>query len=236
MTIFETRSTQDELMDTEVVDYPDFRDCLADLASVNRLTLAYRPTLAFFERLLPRLRSAERAVRVVDVGSGYGDTLRRIHDWARARGVELELTGVDLNPWSARAAREASSTDEIEWVTSDVFDFDPDQVDIVVSALFTHHLRDPLLRRFIRWMEVSATIGWCINDLHRHPVPYHVFSRFSQLAGYHRFVQHDGPVSILRAFDRDDWRRLLTEAEVPIDEVGIQWFFPFRWSVERTRP
>ena len=44
---FRHRSTQDELMDTEAVPFEEFRDCLVDLARVNELTLAYRPTLDF---------------------------------------------------------------------------------------------------------------------------------------------------------------------------------------------
>ncbi len=240
---FTTRSDDDELMDTETVDFEEFRGCLVDLARVNRMTFAYRPTLAFFDHLLPRLRGLNRPLQVVDVGSGYGDMSRKVEAWARHNEIPVKLTGVDLNPWSARAATEATQIpdafdpDVFEWVTDDVFSFAPREgIDVVMSSLFTHHLPDPLVARFLAWMDEHARIGWIVNDLHRHPVPYHVFSRFARLARMHRFVQHDGPVSIARAFTAADWARLLKAAGIGHGRAEVQWWMPFRIAVTREKP
>jgi SAM-dependent methyltransferase len=234
---FAERSKQDELMDSEPVSFEDFRACLVDLARVNRMTLAYRPTLAFFDRLLPFARRLGRPLEVIDVGSGYGDMLRAIDAWARRRGLAVSLTGVDLNPWSRMAAVEATSPSRtIRWVTADAFAFEPPQgIDVVVSSLFTHHLSDPLVARFLGWMEAKARLGWFVNDLHRHPLPYHFFRHLAKLAGFHRFVQHDGPVSIARAFATSDWHRLLSQAEIPRAAVEIEWMVPFRLTVGRLK-
>jgi SAM-dependent methyltransferase len=234
---FSERSTQDELMDTEPVSFEDFRACLVDLARVNRMTLAYRPTLSFFDRLLPLARRLGRPLEVIDVGSGYGDMLRAIEAWARRRGIAVSLTGVDLNPWSRRAAALATSPDgAIRWVTADAFAFDPPEgIDVVVSSLFTHHLSDPLVARFLGWMEAHARLGWFVNDLHRHPLPYHFFRHLAKLAGFHRFVQHDGPVSVARAFATSDWRRLLSQAAIPRGAAEIEWRVPFRLTVARLK-
>jgi SAM-dependent methyltransferase len=208
-----------------------------DLAQVNRLTLAYRPTLAFLDRLLPLARRLDRPLEVVDVGSGYGDMLRAIDDWSRRRNVAVSLTGVDLNPWSRRAATEATRPSQtIQWVTADAFSFEPTQgIDVVVSSLFTHHLPDPLVAKFLGWMEANARLGWFINDLHRHALPYHLFLHAAKLAGFHRFVQHDGPVSIARAFATADWHRLLSQAEIPEGVAEIAWRMPFRLTVGRKK-
>jgi SAM-dependent methyltransferase len=232
---FASRSAHDELMDTEPVGFEEFRACLVDLARVNKLTLAYRPTLAFFDRLLARAKGLGRPLEVVDVGSGYGDMLRHIDAWALRRGVDVSLTGVDLNPWSRQAATEATPPSrKINWVTADAFAYEPPRgIDVVVSSLFTHHLPDPLVIKFLRWMEANARLGWFVNDLHRHAVPYHFFRHFAKLAGFHRFVQHDGPVSIARAFVAADWERLLAHAEIERAGVEIEWTVPFRLTVER---
>jgi len=234
---FASRSTADELMDTEPVSFEEFRACLVDLARVNRLTLAHRPTFAFLERLLARGLPRGRPLEIVDVGSGYGDMLRKIDAWATRRGVAVSLTGVDLNPWSRKAATEATPPGRpIRWITADAFAYAPPAgIDVIVSSLFTHHLPDPLVTRFLRWMESTATLGWFVNDLHRHPVPYHFFRHFAQLARYHRFVQHDGPVSIARAFATSDWQRLLAEAEIDAESVTLAWWMPFRLCVERLK-
>jgi len=234
---FTRRSTQDELMDTEEVSFEVLRGCLVDLATVNRLTMAYAPTLAFFDRVVSRGWLKERPLRVLDVGSGYGDTLRRVEAWGAKKGVPLELTGVDMNPWCTRSAREASpSSSRISWVTADAFEYAPDDpVDVIISSLFTHHLGDEALVRFLSFMHDRADLGWFVNDLHRHPLPHAFFTRWSKLANFHRFVQHDGPVSIERAFSRVDWKRLLTEAHIDPASVEIRWRFPFKLTVASFR-
>lgn len=230
------RSTQPELMDSEATDYETFRACLVDLAKVNRLTLAYRPTLGFFERLhreghIP----ADRPLAVLDVGSGYGDMLWKVQQWAHARGVRVELTGADLNPWSARAARQAwGCGSRIRWETVDAFALAPDRpVDVVISSLFTHHLSDEEVVRFLSWMERRATIGWFVNDLHRLAFPYYGFAALAQVMRWHQFVRHDGPVSIARSFRPHDWHGLLAQAGV--DGARVERRFPFRLCVSRIR-
>jgi SAM-dependent methyltransferase len=234
---FSRRSELTEWMDTEDVSFEEFRACLSDLARVNRLTLAYRPTLKFLERVARAQHGASRPLEIVDVGSGYGDMLREIAAWARRRGVPVSLTGIDLHPWSQRAAVEATRPEcGIRWVQADALAYTPPNgIDVVVSSLFTHHLPDPLVVRFIAWMEQQARVGWFINDLHRHPLPYHFFQRFAKLARYHRFVQHDGPISIARAFSSSDWCRLLREAGVDPSLVSIAWNMPFRLTVGRLK-
>lgn len=235
MTDFSQRSTQAEWMDDPSVGFDEFRACLVDLALVNMLTLAYRPTLRFLDRLLPLGRALGRPIEIVDVGSGYGDLLREIAGWARRHRVEVSLTGVDLNPWAREAALEVTEPElGIEWVTADALAHTPPRgIDVVVSSLFTHHLTDARIIEFLRWMETTARLAWFVNDLHRHPLPYRVFARLADLAALHPFVRHDGPVSIARAFVAADWDALLAAAEIESGVAEVHWMFPFRLTVAR---
>jgi 2-polyprenyl-3-methyl-5-hydroxy-6-metoxy-1,4-benzoquinol methylase len=236
MTGFAERSTAPELMDTEPVGYEEFRACLADLATVNTLTLARRPTLAWLDRATRDLGPGDR-LTLVDVGFGYGDMLRAIHRWCEIRGFLPDLAGVDLNPWSAASARAATPAHmTIDYRTGNIFDFTPERpVQFVVSSLFTHHLANADIAAFLAWMERTATRGWFVNDLHRHPIPYHAFRVMARLARWHRFVQHDGPVSIARSFRRADWQRLIAAAGIDPVGVEIRWHVPFRICVGRIR-
>ena len=74
-----------------------------------------------------------------------------------------------------------------------------------------------------------------VNDLHRHWLPYRFFKIWSRLAGWHRFVQHDGPISISRAFVTADWRRLIARAGIAADVAKVEWWIPFRLCVARMR-
>jgi SAM-dependent methyltransferase len=223
-------------MDDDAVDYATLRACLIDLAKANRWTLAHTPTLAFLTGLHRRgLWPTDRPLRLLDVGSGYGDLIRTIDRWAARRGLAIDLTGLDLSPWSERAAAEATPPGRpITWATGDVFD-DTRPADVIVSSLFTHHLSDALIVRFLRRMETRAEIGWFINDLHRHPLPYRGFALLAKAMGWHPFVQHDGPISVARAFTAADWSALIAQAGLSADTVRIAWRFPFRLCVSHVK-
>ena len=221
-------------MDTEPVSPADYAACLADLASVNTATLARLPTLAFLRRVTRGLPPGS-TLRVLDVGYGEGDMLRRLHRWAARRRVGLSLAGIDLNPVSALAAQAATSPGARIWYrTGDVFDEPAGAQDVVISSLFTHHLADADVVRFLVWMEQTARRGWFVNDLHRHPLAYYGFKALAGAAGWHRFVRHDGPISVARSFRRRDWDRLLREAGLQ-GVATVRWHLPFRFCVSRVR-
>jgi 2-polyprenyl-3-methyl-5-hydroxy-6-metoxy-1,4-benzoquinol methylase len=212
--------------------YEEFRDCLRSLEQVNRWLLGYRPTLAWLERLP---RQLDAPVHIVDVGSGGGDLLRQIARWARRRSIPVQLTGIDLNPYAARAAAESTPKElGIAWVTGDALKYRSEKpVDIVVNSLMAHHLEDEEIVALLRWMEETARVGWFINDLERSERSYRMFGWLAGMVGWHRFVQHDGPVSFRRAFRKEDWVGLLTAAEIPREAVTVEHWRPGRLCVGR---
>jgi 2-polyprenyl-3-methyl-5-hydroxy-6-metoxy-1,4-benzoquinol methylase len=220
-----------ELMDGEC-SYEEFRGCLRSLEQVNRWLLGYRPTLAWLERLPRGLRDP---VHIVDVGSGGGDLLRQIAGWARRRGIAVQLTGIDLNPYAARAAAESTPKElGIAWVTGDALVYRPEKpVDIVVNSLTAHHLEDEEIVALLRWMEATSRAGWFLNDLERSERTCRMFGWVAGAVGWHRFVRHDGPVSFRRAFRKEDWVRLLTAAEVPREAATVEKWRPGRLCVGR---
>jgi SAM-dependent methyltransferase len=218
-----------ELMDGDC-SYEDFRDCLRSLRTVNRWLLGYRPTLAWLKRLPHGSRDP---IHIVDVGCGGGDLLRKIAGWARRRRIPVQLTGIDLNPYAARAAAESTPTElGITWVTGDAMAYRPEKpIDIVVSSLLAHHLEDDEIVAFLKWMEATVKVGWFINDLERS-------ERTSRMFGWvrwHWLVRHDGPVSFRRAFREDDWLRLLDAADIPQKAVTIEHWGPGRLCVGRRK-
>ena len=233
---FAERSHETELMDTEAVSFEDYRACLKDLSTVNALTLTHSPVLTWLDRATRSLAQDER-VTVLDLGYGYGDLLRKIHTWSRRKGRAFDLVGLDLNPMSEPIARAATPPDvSIEYRTGNVFDYKPEQpIDFVISSQTTHHMSNEDLATFVRWMEQVAARGWYIADLHRHPVPFHLFGALARVARWHRFVQHDGPVSIARSFRKEDWEKILQAAGLAPGAAEIRWHVPFRLCVSRLK-
>ena len=211
--------------------FEELQGCLRDIARVNRMTFAYRPTLSWLETF-----SVSRApLRIVDVGCGYGDMLRRIVRWAQRRGLAVSLTGIDLNPDAIRAARAATpNTQNIHFVVGDAFSLDPEAIDVVVSSLLTHHLEEPEIVRFLIWMDATAKVGWFINDLHRMAFPYRAFQTMAAVLPFHPFVKHDGLVSIRRSFRREDWARMVPAAGLG-GRIRIDEYRPARLCVSRIK-
>ena len=233
---FSKRAQLEELMD-QPCRYEELRACLRDIARVNRLTFAHRPTLVWLAEVVAARPAGVAPLRVIDVGCGYGDTLRLIHAWAARRGIAVALTGIDLNGDAIRAAAEATPhSQKIEWKVGDALSENSStDTDVVICSLLTHHLNNLQIVRFLRWMEEVAARGWFINDLHRQPVPYHAFRMWARFADWHPFVRHDGPVSILRSFVVDDWRLLCAAAELEQETISMREWRPARLCVSRIK-
>lgn len=228
--MLEERAIAEELMDDPALDEATYTQVLHDLAKVNWWTMAYRPTLDFLSRAV----GDRRHFRLLDVGFGDGDMLRRIADWARKCGIEAELVGVDLNPRSECAARAATPDIlPVTFITGDYADQAGADWDCVISSLVAHHMTREQLVAFLSFMEAEARAGWFVNDLHRHGFAYTGYPLLATLMRWHAIVKHDGRLSIARSYRPKEWVPLLVEAGV--ETAQVRRVFPFRLCVERLK-
>lgn len=224
------RLQADELMDADDLPPETYAAVVADLARVNAVTLAARPTLAF----LARAANGRDRLRVLDVGFGDGDMLRRIARWAANRGLAAELTGVDLNLRSEAAARAHTPAGlGIEWVTGDYADLAERGWDVVISSLVAHHMTRAELVVFLRFMDGEARVGWLVNDLHRHALAHAGWPALAWAARWHPIVRSDGRTSIARSYRPGEWPAILAEAGVT--DAAVRRAFPFRLCVQRLK-
>lgn len=221
-------ATLPELMDDPALDPSTLEVCLRSLAGVNTMSLGARPTLAFVDRLAERV--ARRPLRILDVGSGYGDSLRAVAGRMAARGIAADLVGADLNPHAVAIARATTEPAlPIRYEVRDARDFAADGFDAILCSLFTHHLEDDEVIAFLQVLDAAP--AFLINDLYRSRVAASAFAVLARLTGRHPIVRHDGPVSFARAFRRADWERLLAAYGI----TGARIFIgaPFRMCVEK---
>lgn len=233
---FDVRAHLTELMDGPCT-YDELRACLRNLAQVNQFTRAYAPTIQWL-RQMARKNDKRPPLHVVDVGCGGGDMLRRIERWSAHEGIEIRLTGVDLNPHAIRAAREFSPVaSRIRWVVgeADSLNAKDGAIDVVISSLFTHHLNDEQILEFLRWMEQTARRGWFVNDLYRTRSAYIAFKALAAAVRWHRFIRNDGPISIRRAFSPADWRDYICNAGLSQQQIRIDVRWPARICVSRVK-
>lgn len=228
------RVEQDELMDDPGIGFEEFAETLAQLEKINGLIASYRPTLQALEYFWKREHGASfRPLKILDVGCGYGDMLRAVRHWAAKKNISVELTGIDLNPHSETAASSATSPEmKIRYLTGNVFAFKPEtKFHVVINSLFTHHLGSERIVEVMRWMSANAAYGWFINDLHRHPIPYHFIKYFVKIFGFNRLIKNDAPLSVARSFVRRDWEQLAAATGLDPAKFRIDWYWPFRYGV-----
>lgn len=228
--MLDTRALAEELMDADDLDPAVFAAVLTDLAKVNRITLAARPTLNFLTKAL----AGRTHFRLLDVGFGDGDMLRIIAAWAQKKGLSVELVGIDLNPRSAAIARAATpSSMAVDYRTGDYATLADPPFDMIISSLVAHHMTHDQLVGFLRFMDRQARLGWFINDLHRHGFAWVGYPLLAAMMRWHPIVRHDGQLSIARSYRPDEWQPILAEAQISGAQVTSR--FPFRLCVEQIR-
>ena len=222
------RADAEELMDADDLDPAVYAAVVGDLAEVNRVTMAARPTLAFLERAA---RGTDH-LRVLDVGFGDGDMLRTVARWAAKRRIAVDLVGVDLNPRSAPAAAAHTPAGlPIRYATGDYADQAGQGWDVILSSLVAHHMTHAQLVAFLRFMDREARRGWLVNDLHRHRFAHAGFPLLAALARWHPIVRHDGQLSVARSYRPAEWPPILAEAG--ITQARVFCAFPFRLCVAK---
>ncbi len=224
----------------ELMDQPctlaDLRTCLRDISRVTALTSGYRPTMHWLNHVYSVMPVQPKPLHIVDVGCGYGDFLRLIYRWAKDKNLPVVLTGIDLNPDAVQIARAATIPGTVTYLAGNAHDFHPPQgIDIVISSLVMHHLENREIVDMLDWMESNAKLGWFISDLHRQKFSYNAFKLLTKFTAWHRFVKHDGPVSILRSFRDADWIALLKAAAIPEQNYILRHYSPARLCVARLK-
>ena len=187
----------------------------------------------------PRLRRGS-PTRLLDIGVGGADSLRRLRDWARRDGAELQALGIDPDGRAIRYARthmahrlegiellEASSGELVEAERT---------FDIVVSNHVLHHLDDGDVRALLTdSARLTSPGGIAIHsDLERSALAYTAFAvatwplQLGPLRG--TFIREDGLTSIRRS------RRAEELAELSPPGWRVHRGTPWRLDVVRAAP
>lgn len=229
----QTRVDETELMDDLSIPFEEFRQTLSGIEVINHLTFAYLPTIKAVEELYYKYHQGKNApLKILDIGSGYGDHLRAIYHWGKRNNIQLELAGLDLNPCSAKAANLVDNNSGIKFISDNIFNFKPNEkYDICINALFTHHLKDDEIIDLLKWMTHNSNYGWFINDLHRHPLPYYFIKYLTRIFAFNKLVRNDAPLSVARSFKHRDWNHYCQIAGLNSSQVKVSWQMLFRYCV-----
>jgi 2-polyprenyl-3-methyl-5-hydroxy-6-metoxy-1,4-benzoquinol methylase len=223
--MFENRSYQAELLDSDLIPREDLYQNLHELNFINTWLGGHDITIAGIKKFLHVLNNAI----IADVGCGGGDNLKAIAKWARKKGITIKLIGIDLKQDCVDFATEnCKDFPEISFIQSD-YRLVKQEFDIIMSALFCHHLNDQQMVEYLQWCNTYSRKGFFINDLQRHPLAYYSIKYLTGLFSKSYLVKNDAALSVWRGFSRSELTTFLKHTE--IKNAQIQWKWAFRYLI-----
>ncbi|MFL5339227.1 MAG: methyltransferase domain-containing protein [Gemmataceae bacterium] len=234
MTDLSRRTLVPELMDQPGLDPREHARALRALARINTLS---RSAHIFWPQIA-RLAAADpgRTWRLLDVASGGGDVPIQLWLKAKSHGIRLHVRGADVSPVAvdharARAARLGAEVDfqQLDALVGPL----PDDVDLMSSSLFLHHLNEDQAVHLLRAMAAAARRLVLINDLRRSAGGLALAQVVSRLVSRSAVVHFDAPQSVRAAFTLDEARQLAARAELHGATVRRRW--PFRFLLTWAR-
>ncbi len=230
--MFNIRSTQKEIIDNLEFSDPLLIDNLKDMEKINTWLGFNSSLIKGIKKIYRKYSCYNKKLLIADLGCGSGDALRSIQRWANAKTLNLKLIGIDGNPHVINYACLASvQYPNIYYQTSDISMLD-DQVsafDIVTLNNLCHHLQDEDLIRLLKYLRQNTHLAIIINDLHRHFLAYLGIKILCVIFKFSSITKHDGPLSVRRAYKKNDIKNILNLAN--IFGFEIKWRWAFRWQV-----
>lgn len=225
------RSHTIEIMDDLEMTGPVLIDSLDQLAIINKLLGGNQVTLGGLKKILAG-QSKEKTIRIIDLGCGSGDMLRKVAEYGRKNDYKFELLGIDANQATVDYANQLSTDfPEISYKKEDVLSeyFKTHTYDIAMCTLFLHHFDDHVAMNVMQTLLKNAEMGVLINDLHRHRLAYYLF-KIVTLGVKNDMTKNDGLISILRAFKRKDFETYSKEIAYN-STISWHWAFRYQWII-----
>ena len=225
--MFKHRSYQPELLDAEYIPKEDLYQNLRELDFINTWLGGHDITVKGIKKLITK--SYSDSISIADVGCGGGDNLKAIANWSRKNGVFVRLIGIDIKDNCIHFAKEnCKDYPEITFIQSD-YRLVNQHFDIILSALFCHHLNDDQMVEYLSWCQKYSDIGFLINDLERNPLAYHSIKILTSLFSKSYLVKNDAPLSVARGFKRSEIEFHMKKASIP--SYLIRWMWAFRYLI-----
>ena len=208
--IMDDLSIQDERMD----------QALRELKQVN-MFLGGKSATQKGIRILQKKLALNRPLSVLDLGAGGADVFD-------GSVQPLTITVLDRNP---RVCKYLKGSVPYSVICGDALhlSFRERSFDVVHASLFLHHLREEEIRHVLSSCLRISRRGIIINDLRRSIFAYAGIKVLTLLFSKSPMVKHDGPLSVLRGFSRNELETLL--AECGITDYSLQRRWAFRWLI-----
>lgn len=233
--MFKDRSNKDELLDTATLDENEINTNLQEFRLINRWLGTRFSLLTAVKSILLRYSqeiSSQLTVTIADLGCGAGDMLTALHFWGIKNKRKFKLFGFDSHPTIVDIAKKATFSSEAISISSlDILSptLENYRFDIICINNVCHHFSEKELVRLFQRLKKCSRLGIVVTDLRRHPIPYYFIKYFTKLFKLSFLAQHDGPLSVLKAFKKNELLDYLKKADIQHFSLKKAW--GFRWKL-----
>ncbi|GAB3849341.1 methyltransferase domain-containing protein [Nesterenkonia populi] len=188
-----------ELMDDPQCDPRRLDATFRRFGLVNRAVSGWDSIYASHVR--PFLSSLQRPARVLDLGSGGGDVLRRLSQLAAKDRLTVEWTGADPDPRAHRAATRRGPA-HVRFLCTDAETLrrSGETFDLVITNHVIHHIPSPELKSFAHASRMLASGLVLHNDIARSRLAYRLYAIGVTPVSPGTFLKTDGLRSIRRSY------------------------------------
>jgi len=206
-----------ELLDTDSGTADEVVDSLRDLRMFSRYFGGTSTSFSLLRRVAQRSR--KRALNVLDVAAGPGESVFGPARQLAREGVDLRITLTDRS--ASHMPRNGVSR-----VVADALrlPFADDSFDVVTSSLFVHHLEPHDVIAYVNETLRVSRVATVINDLHRSAM--HLALVYAGLPLYRsRLTRHDAPASVRRAYTPHELHEILRQTNVAQFEISEHFLY-----------
>ena len=219
-----TRRPAHERLDDPSLPWEEMARSLGDIALVNR---RWGGSRAFARHVGARLRAAGLSrARILDVGAGSGDVVRRLSRRLRREGVAATAVATDLQ-WRHLAAGRRIVGERLPAAAADGFalPFRNGAFDWTIATLLFHHFSPDANVLLLRELARVSRHGFALLDLRRHLLPLLFVRMAGPLVFRSRVAVEDGAASVRQAYTPDEAQRIAAAA---VPGTRVRKLFPFR--------
>ena len=170
----------------------------------------------------PRMQDRGRFYSLLDIGFGGGDIPVQLAKWAKADGIDLHITGIEIDGRALEYVKTIPVPQNIFFriaTTADLLN-ENRSFDFIISNHMYHHLSETELLNMIGDVSRMCRNMVIFNDLERGDLSYGFYAVFSWLFLRKSYMFHDGLLSIKRSYRKRE----------------LQDILPSDWKVSRLIP
>lgn len=220
------RSKEKEKLDELTLSGKKLEETLRQLAFINR---NLGNTASIIQVVSEEIKRKQlNTVKVIDLGCGGGDILRKLECHIRKMKISYSLIGIDGNKHALSFAKSQLAKDsKISFKTKDIFapDFQLNPCDILISSHFMYHFEEEALIHFLHKHSSSVSSSIILSELIRNRWAFLLFRSFSPLLGFSKMVKQDGLTAIKRAYKPKELKNLFARFDISSYQIRPKFLF-----------